>query len=81
MKIEFDIPDAIALEAIEVYARNVKSEIARRNPGNTIKIPGADIEIVQKTLSEQIVQVYKRHVQVQAIKDIDDKINGNNIPR
>jgi predicted P-loop ATPase/GTPase len=80
MKIEIEIPDSISGDAIKANADAIKKNIAKMRPGQPIVVEGTDLEIVQKYYSDQMVTVYLRQVQLKAIQDVKDKINGNNIP-
>jgi hypothetical protein len=78
MKIEFEIPDAIAEDAISEYAKALRHLEAFKKPG-VITEPLSDMEFIKKHFSDQFLNVYKRLAQAKILKSIDDKINGNNI--
>lgn len=80
MKLEIEFNDAIANDIIKSISTEVKRSAAIKNSGKLVEFKETDVELVQKYLANHAVSVHKRWVQIMAAKEIDDKINGNNIP-
>lgn len=79
MKLEIEIPDKISEDTIKSNADAIKKNAAKMRPGQSVSIEGTDLEIVQKYYANHMITVYLRQVQLKAVQDVKDKINGNNL--